>query len=85
MKAEESSMLKSIKLKGVGDLKRTLTSDMKIQDLEFVLLAFSLELVLYFLTILPFLSFGMVLNILSHCMLEVCDLLFDFDFIEGYS
>ena len=28
----------------------------------------------------PLLSFGMVMYILCHYMLEVCDLLFDFDF-----
>jgi hypothetical protein len=33
----------------------------------------------------PFLSFGMVMDSLYHHMLEVCDLQFDFDFIVGYS
>ena len=29
--------------------------------------------------------FGMVMYILCYCMLEVCDLLFKFDFTGGYS
>jgi hypothetical protein len=53
---------------------------MEMQGLEFVLLVLSFALVLCFLTVLPPLSFGMVMDILSHCMLDVCDLLFDFDF-----
>lgn len=77
--AKERSVLNSTKLKGVGDLKIILTSDMKIQILEFVQLASRLALVQYFLTMLPSLSFGMVMYILCHCMFKVCDLLFDFD------
>ena len=36
-------------------------------------LGFELALVENFLTMLPFLPFGMVMYILCHCMLEVCD------------
>ena len=39
----------------------------------------------YFLSMFPHLSFGMLMYIRCHCMLEVCDLLFDFDFLGGYS
>ena len=38
----ERSVLQSTKLKGVGDLKRTLISDMKIEILEFAQLVFVL-------------------------------------------
>ena len=53
---------------------------MKMQSLEFAQLVFSLALVQYVLTILPSLCFRMKMYILCHYMLEVCDLLFDFDF-----
>ncbi|KAL6035795.1 hypothetical protein STEG23_005192 [Scotinomys teguina] len=49
------------KLNGVGDLKSALTSDMEMQSLEFVQLVFSPALVQCFLTMLPFLLFGMVM------------------------
>ena len=61
-------MLQSTKLKGVGDLKSTLTSDMEMQSLEFAQLVFGLALVQYFLTM----TFCNVYPV----MLEVCDLLF---------
>lgn len=38
-------MFQSTDLKGVGDLNTSLTSDLEIQDLEFVLLGFGLALV----------------------------------------
>ena len=41
----ERSTVQSIKLKGAGHLERVLTSDMKIQCLEFAQLVFSLALV----------------------------------------
>lgn len=75
---KERSVLQSTKLTGVGDLKSVLTSDMEMQSLEFVQLIFSLTLVQYFLTMPPSLCFGMVMNILCHYMLEVCDLYFGF-------
>lgn len=59
------------------------TEDMELQEFEFALLGFSLALIQYFLTLAPFLSFGMVMHILRHYMLEVCDLLFNF--IGDYS
>ena len=57
-----------------------LVSDMEMQSLEFSPLVFHLALVLYFFAIFSSLHFGMVMYILYHYMLEVCDLLFDFDF-----
>lgn len=53
-------------LEGIGDLKSPLTADMVMQDLEFFLLGFTLALVPYFFTILPFLPFVMVMSILCH-------------------
>ena len=63
-------MLQSIKLKGVGDLKNVLTSDMEIQSLEFAQLVFILALVQYPLTMLPSLHFRIVMYTLCHYMLE---------------
>lgn len=74
-------MLQSTKLKGVGDLKSALTSDMEMLSLEFAQLVFSLALVQYFLTVLLFLCFITVMYTLCHYMLEVCDLAFLFIFI----
>jgi len=48
---------------------------MEMQSLKFAQLLYSLALVQYFLKKLPF---GMVMYILCHYILEVCDLLFDF-------
>ena len=45
--------------------------DMEMQSLVFVQLVFSLDSIQYFLTILPFLHFGMVKYILCYYMLEV--------------
>jgi len=62
-----------------GELK---TADRERQNMEFSLLGFSLALVQYFLT-LPFsLPFGIVRYNLCHGMLEGCDLLFGFNFIN---
>jgi hypothetical protein len=73
-------VLQSAKLKGLGDMKSTLTSDMEMQSLEFAQMIVGLALVQYFLAFLPFLIFEMAMNILFHFMLEVCNLLFHFDF-----
>ena len=70
----ERSVLQSTKLKGVGDLKSALTSDMEKQSLECVLLVLGLAL---FTMLPPFLTFGIIMYSLCHCMLEVCDLLPD--------
>ena len=75
-------MFKSTKLKGLGELQGTLTSDTEMQNLESVQLVFRLASVHYFLNI-PF--YGMVMYIPCHCVVEGCDLLFDFDFTVGYS
>jgi hypothetical protein len=66
-KAERSWRLKSI-----------LTADIKMLSLELVQVAFGLALVQYFVTMLPSIHFGTVINILCYDMLEVCDLLFNF-------
>ena len=44
----------------MGDFKSVFTLDIKMQSLELALLAFS-SLVLYFLTELPLLQFGMLI------------------------
>jgi len=46
---------------------------------------FSLALAQYFLTVFPSLPFGTTMHILCHYILEVCDLLFHFDFTGDYS
>ena len=81
----ESSVVQPIKLEEVGDPKRALTLDVEIQSLQFAWLVFSLALVQYFLSRIPFLHFRMVMYILCYYMLEVCDLLFYFDFTGDYS
>lgn len=53
----EKSVLQSTKLERVVDLKSDLTSDLEMQDLEFSLLGFSLDLDHYFLTMAPFTYF----------------------------
>lgn len=54
---------------------------MEIQNLEFALLVFSLALAQYFLT-MPL--FGTVMYFLDYSMMELYDLLFDFDFTGDY-
>lgn len=54
--------------------------DMKMQNLKLAQLVFSFALVRHFLPGLPFLHFRMVMYNLCHYMLEVWDLLYDFDF-----
>lgn len=58
---------------------------MEVQSVKLAQMASSLALVQDFLTMLPFFHFAMVMCILCYYMLEVCDLLFAFDFIEYYS
>lgn len=69
-------------------MKSALKSDLDMQNSEFALfvfgLAFGLAFVQDFITTLPLLSFGMVMYIQGHCMLEVGDLIFHFDFTEYY-
>jgi hypothetical protein len=67
----ERPVLQSTKIKGLGDLKSALTSDMEVQSLEFAQLDFGLALVHHFLTMSPLLPFGMMIYSLSHCMLKV--------------
>ena len=61
----------------------TLTPDMELQNLNFLCLS-SVFVWSSISSLFPFLPFGMVMYILCHYMLEVCELLFYFDFIEGY-
>ena len=68
----ERSLSLSTKMKWFGDLRRALTSDMELQSLEFAQLVFGLALVT-----MKFWNGSLIL--------EVCDLLFDFDFIGDYS
>ena len=79
MDPRKRSVSQSMKLKA-GTLKGTLMSNVVMQGWVFALQAFGLVSVQYFLTILPFLPLRMVMYILCLCMLDVCDLLFDFDF-----
>ena len=72
-------MLKSANMKGVGDLKNTLTSDMEIKNLEFAQLVFGLAFAQYFLTVIFWNGNAYPV------MFEVWDLLFHFDFIEDYN
>ena len=75
------NVLQSTKLKGVGDLKNILTSDVKMQ-FRVCPVVFDLVLFQYFLIMLPSIYFG-IRYILCHYMLEVCNLLFNFDFYRG--
>ena len=75
--------MQSATLKGVGISKSTLTLNIKMQTLDFVLLAFCLAFVQYFLTVLLFSPFEMVMHIPCHYILEVYDLIFNFYFIGG--
>lgn len=47
---------------------------MEPQDLLFTLLGFILALIQYFLTMPQFLPFGMVMYVLCHCILEICNI-----------
>lgn len=80
----ERSVLQSIKVKEVGDLKIILALD--IQKLEFSLLVFGFALFLYFLTMYHFLLFGMYIYsviytfhvyIFIYILLKVYNLFFD--------
>lgn len=50
-------MLYSIKLKGVGDIRSTLITNMEMQNLEYANLGFSLVLFQYFLNSVVFIPF----------------------------
>lgn len=50
-----------------------------------VLWVFNLALVQYFITMISFPPFGMVMHVMCHRILEVCDLAFYFDFMMGFS
>jgi hypothetical protein len=55
--------------------KSDFTLDVKMQNLDFVLLVSGLILIYNFLTILLFLMFGIVMSILCHSILELCYLI----------
>ena len=76
-RTRERSVLQLTQLKGVGDLKSVLLSDMEIKSLKFVSLVFRLISVQHFLVMLLLLPFGMVTYVLFHCILEICGLNFD--------
>lgn len=69
-----------IKAGRVGPSK-PLISHMRLQNLEFSLLGFRSWFVPYFLTMLPFVPFGMIVHILCHHILDVCNLIFFFNLI----
>lgn len=73
-------MMQSTKVKEVGDLEWFFTSDTEVQSLEFSQLVFGPPLRQYFLTCFLSLYLVMVMYVLSHCMLELRDLFFVFDF-----
>lgn len=77
-------MLQSTTLTGVGDLK---SSDIRRGDAEFGVCLAGLQSCFgrVFPHDAPFLPLGLQMYSLCHCMLEICDLLFDFDFTGGYS
>lgn len=75
-------MLQSTNLKGLGDLKRTLKSEMQMQTLE---VAQVVVLFQCFLSVCPSLYLGNVMYIMFHYMLEVCGLFSDFDLRGNYS
>lgn len=59
---------------------------MEMQSFQFAQLASGLALVQYFLSMVPFLHFGMVMYILCHDVGEECDLsAFNLDFKGVYS
>ena len=82
--SSKRSALQPTKLNGFRHLKSVLSSDMEMQSLEFAQLVFSLALVQYFHSA-PFPMFWNGNVYLCHYLLEVCDLLFDFDFTGDYS
>lgn len=79
----ERSVLHSTQLRRV-ELCRALTSDMEMQSLELAQRVLSLALVQGFLPVLPFFPFRMLMYVVCHCLLNICDLLFYFDFIGDY-
>ena len=60
---------------GRAELSKLLTSD-RAQDLEFALQSCFDPVFLH--AVVPIPPFGMAMCFLCHCMLEECDLLFDF-------
>lgn len=68
----ERSLLLPIRLKGIGNPKSPLTSDMGTRNLEFALLASDFALVQNFIAGPPSFSLEMVMYILCHSILEVC-------------
>jgi hypothetical protein len=81
----ERSVLQSIKMKGVGDLKSVLTSDMERQNLEFALMFFSI----LWSSIFSLCSLFSLLEQLYISRAIICwnyvTCFFHFDFIGDYS
>jgi len=72
-------------MKRVGDIDKTLTSDMEMKSLAFVHLDLGVCFSQYFLTTLPSLPFRVAMYILCHCMLELCNLPYKLDVNRCYS
>ena len=81
----KKSVLQSTTLKGVGDPKSALTTDMKMKSLEFTQMVSGLAFVQNSFAMFPSICFGMVMYLLFHYMLEACDLFLGFDFADDYS
>lgn len=70
--SSEKSVLQLAKLEGQSCLM-LLKSGIELQGLEFALLNLGFALVQYFFTVSPTLRFGMVMYILCHCILKICN------------
>lgn len=71
IRARERSVLRLTQLKGVGDRKTVLISDMETERLKFVSLVFRLISVQHFLIMPPLLPFRIVMYVLFYCILEI--------------
>lgn len=83
----EPAQMKQVCRKAERNWRSEARFDIRCGDAEVAVcpVAFNLALAQFFLILPPFLLFGMARPILCHCMLEVCELLFNFNFTEGYS
>lgn len=66
----------------VGILKSTLVSDMEMQGLECSLLVLLMSSISSLCSLSFLLEWRIVMYVLCHCVLKVCDLLFYFAFTE---
>lgn len=56
----------------------------ELQDLDFAVFSVHLAFTHCFFAMPLFLSFGMVIDILCHCVLKVCNMLFDYILTSGH-